>query len=165
MDVNPIKFTVEIVNTVNRILMQKAAKKVFADFIVGKNLKMSQQRELILDIFLKTETHFTPEELYNLVKRKDKSIGQATVYRMVKLLRESGVAERIYFGDNVSMYEHKYGHDHHDHLYCEKCKKKVEVIDPRIETLQEKLAEKYGFSLTDHKMVLIGLCRECRKKK
>lgn len=143
--------------------MQKTIKE-FTEFLSAKNLKMTSQRALILDVFWNTEKHLTPEELYGLARSRDKSIGQATVYRMLKLLVESGLAEKVDFGDNISVYEHKYGHDHHDHLFCENCKEKVEVIDKRIEKLQENLARKYGFLLTDHRMVLVGLCGKCRKK-
>jgi len=143
----------------------KKAVEVFTEFLAGQNLKMTHQRALILDVFLATEKHLTSADLYALVRHQDKSIGQATVYRTVKLLFESGVAEKVDFGHNTFMYEHKYGHAHHDHLFCEKCKKEFEVTDSRIERLQVEMARKCGFLLTGHKMVLFGVCRECREGK
>jgi len=135
----------------------------FADFLADKGLKITSQRQLILDAFLKKEGHFTSEELYDIVKKKDPSIGQATVYRTMKLLVEAGIAREVDFGDGALRYEHKYGHDHHDHLICTVCNKNIEVIDEQIEELQEKLAKSHGFHLTAHKMYLYGICKECRK--
>ncbi len=143
---------------------RKEAKTVFSGCLSKKNLRMTPQRSLILDTFLKTEKHLTSEELYDLVKRKDKSIGQATVYRMLKLLSETNIAREVDFGEGVVRYEPKYRQEHHDHIICEECKKTIEVMDEQIEKLQEKLAKKHGFVLTGHKMYLYGICEECRRK-
>lgn len=139
-------------------------KIILADFLSKKNLRMTPQRELILNAFLKTERHLSSEELYSIVKRKDSSIGQATVYRMLRLLADSGLAREVDFGDGVIRYEHKYGHGHHDHLICERCRKNIEILDDRIEELQERIVKKHGFKLTGHKMYLYGICSDCSSK-
>jgi len=142
----------------------KEPQVVFAEYLVKKNLKMTPQRRLIVDVFLREGGHLASEELYNIVKKEDKSIGQATVYRTLKLLSESGLAKEVQFGDGVTRYERKYGSSHHDHLICERCGKNVEVVDEEIERLQEEVAKKEGFVLTNHKMYLYGVCPDCRKK-
>ncbi|MDA8168946.1 MAG: Fur family transcriptional regulator [Nitrospiraceae bacterium] len=139
-------------------------KLTFEKYIASQGLKMTRQRGLILEIFLKKEGHISPEELYSLVRKKDATVGRATVYRMLKLLKEADIAREVDFGDGFSRYEHKYGHAHHDHLICTKCGKTMEVVDEEIEALQEKLAGRHGFSLTSHEMDLFGLCPECREK-
>lgn len=143
----------------------KIEKKIFYDFLGKKGLRNTPQRELILDTFLMNEGHITAEQLYDIVKQSDKSIGQATVYRILKLLAEAGLASEVDFGDGVKRYEHSYNHPHHDHLICRKCGKTVEVVDPQIEELQERVAEKYGFKLIDHTLYLYGLCEDCQKNK
>lgn len=142
----------------------KEAQAVFAEYLAGKGLKMTPQRRLILHVFLREDGHLASEDLYNKVKKEDRSIGQATVYRTLKLLDESGLAKAVHFGDGVTRYEKKYGAEHHDHIICENCGKTLEVVDERIERLQEEMAEVHGFVLTGHKMYLYGLCEECRKK-
>jgi len=142
----------------------KQPQDVFADYLAKSNLKMTPQRRLILDVFLRDDGHLASEDLYNMVKREDKSIGQATVYRTLKLLSESGLAKEVQFGDGVTRYEVKYGSEHHDHIICERCGKTLEVMDEDIELLQEKLAKAHGFQLTGHKMYLYGLCENCRAK-
>jgi Fur family transcriptional regulator, ferric uptake regulator len=144
--------------------MEKTEKQIFSDFIARKGLRSTSQRELILDEFLRQTKHISAEELYDLVKMRDKTIGQATVYRVLKLLSESGIAREVNFGDGSIRYEHDLGHEHHDHLVCTSCGKMLEVVDPAIETLQKALAEKYGFTLSDHEMYLYGICADCRSK-
>ncbi len=142
----------------------KQPQEAFADYLARKSLKMTPQRRLILEVFLREEGHLACEDLYNRVKLEDKSIGQATVYRTLKLLSESGLAKEVDFGDGVTRYEQKYGSRHHDHLICEVCGRNEEVVDEDIETLQEELARRHGFKLTGHKMYLYGICANCRKK-
>jgi Fur family ferric uptake transcriptional regulator len=144
--------------------MAADAKSRFEQFLEERGLRMTPQRSLIVDVFLKTERHVSSEDLYSLVKRKDRAVGQATVYRTLKLLSESGIAREVDFGEGLTRYEHEYGHEHHDHLICERCRKSIEVVDPRIEELQEKLARDHGFVMTSHKLDIFGLCAKCRAK-
>ena len=142
----------------------KAPQDVFAEYLANENLKMTPQRRIILDTLLKRNDHLSSEELYALVKKRDASIGQATVYRTLKLLSDSGLIEPLDFADGVTRYEPSYGKDHHDHLICERCGKNIEIVDEIIEHRQEQLAEKHGFTLQRHKMYLYGVCSGCRKK-
>jgi Fur family ferric uptake transcriptional regulator len=141
------------------------AHNLFADYAAKEHLKMTPQRRHILDVFLEQQGHVTSEELYEKVKATYKTIGQATVYRTLKLLSGSGVAKEVDFGDGVTRYERQEGDDHHDHLICESCGKNVEVLDETIEKLQEEVAARHGFKLTRHKMYLYGICPDCQGKK
>lgn len=142
----------------------KKPQEVFADFLAAQNLKMTPQRQAILSTILKAKGHLSSEELYGQVKKKDKSIGQATIYRTLKLLQDSGLVEPLDFADGVTRYELSYGKEHHDHLICENCGANMEILDEVIEKRQEELAEKYGFSLLRHKMYLYGICPKCQGK-
>jgi Fur family ferric uptake transcriptional regulator len=64
-------------------------------------------------------------------------------------------------GDGTARFEHKYGHEHHDHLVCVVCGKFIEVADPQIEMLQNQLARKHGFIPKRHKLDIFGKCAEC----
>lgn len=136
-------------------------KKIFSDYVQKKGMKHSAQRHDVLTTFLKTEKHLNADELYRLVKKKNPSIGVATVYRTLKLICDSGIGRELRLGSDSVLYEHNYNHEHHDHLICTVCGKFTEVVDPEIERLQERLAKKEGFTLQRHKMLLYGLCREC----
>ena len=136
---------------------------VFADYIVKKGLKNTPQRRLIVDIFFKAGKHLSTEELYNVVRDVDSSIGQATVYRTLKLLCDAGLAREQHFGETTARYEPIEDDTHHDHLICTACGKNLEVMDAEIERLQEELARRHGFKLTSHRMILFGVCDDCRQ--
>jgi Fur family ferric uptake transcriptional regulator len=136
--------------------------ELFDDYIRGKNLRHSEQRIQVLEVFLKSEKHLSADELYRMVKKKNPSIGTATIYRTLKLLRESGLCRELKFDDGTTRYEHLYGHEHHDHLICTSCGKLVEALDPEIEKMQIKLAKAHGFYIKNHKLEIYGLCKKCR---
>jgi Fur family ferric uptake transcriptional regulator len=141
----------------------KNPRSIFEEYIAAKNLKMTPQRKLILDAFLEAGDHFSVDEFYSRLKKLDKSIGQATVYRTMKLLEEAGLARRLDYDPRTARYEQSDLTSHHDHLVCDRCGKVVEFESPRIEELQEILAKEKGFQLTGHRMYLFGICPECRK--
>ncbi len=142
----------------------KMAHEVFLDYLREKGMNMTPQRAAIVETFLDTEGHFSSEEFSARVRQVDPNIGQATVYRTLKLLVESGLAETFRSEEGTMLYEHGYGHAHHDHLICQQCRVKVEIMDPEIEQRQEDLARSHGFELTNHSMLLFGLCPACQKK-
>lgn len=136
--------------------------QIFDEFIKDKGLRHTPQRAKVLDTFLSTERHVSCDELYGLVKKQDRSIGYTTVYRTMKLLAESGICGEIDFGDGVLRFEHKYGHEHHDHLICTRCGKFIEVVKPEIEAMQDGLAKKYSFTPIKHKLQIFGICKKCQ---
>ena len=137
---------------------------VFRDFLKKKGLKYTRQRKVVLKAFLNTEKHVTTEDLYDIVRKKNPDIGHATVFRTLKLMCESGLAEGLNLDGKIMRYEHQYGHEHHDHLVCTECGKFIEAVDPRIEKLQRELAGRFSFEMTSHKMRIFGICKECKRK-
>ncbi len=139
-------------------------KEIFLEHIQKAGLRRTSQRDLILEIFLRTEDHLSSEDLYWLVQKQDPSVGHTTVYRTLKLLTEAGLAREVRFGDGKTYYEHHYNHEHHDHLICTECGKIIEFFSAEIEELQDKMAEKYGFRLTNHSLRMWGICEVCQTR-
>ena len=139
-------------------------QQVFLKHIQQQGLKRTSQRDLILDVFLRTEEHLSSEDLYRLVKKEDPSIGQTTVYRTLKLLSEAGLAREVRFGDGRTHYEHNYKHQHHDHMICTECGKVIEFLSEEIESLQDQMADNFGFKPTHHSLRMWGVCAECQIK-
>ena len=138
-------------------------QEVFLKHIQKKGLKRTAQRDLILDIFLRTEEHLSSEDLYRLVQKEDASIGQTTVYRTLKLLSEAGLAREVRFGDNRTHYEHNYKHQHHDHMICSECGRIIEFFSAELEGIQDAMAAKHRFQITQHLLRIIGICAACRR--
>ncbi len=139
-------------------------QEVFLAHLQTKGLKRTSQRELILDVFLRTEKHLSSEDLYQIVKKEDPTVGQTTVYRTLKLLSEAGLAREVRFGDGRTHYEHNYKHQHHDHMICSECGKIIEFFSAELEAMQDQMAAKHKFEVTQHLLRIIGICAECRRK-
>lgn len=140
-------------------------KKTFNAFAARQGLRSTRQRDVILDVFLSTREHLSVEELYLKVKASHPGIGQATVYRTLKLFVEAGLAREMMLPDGQTRYEHQLVGEHHDHLICTGCNAIIEFEDETIEQLQREIARRHGFSLTAHKMQLYGLCPTCADTK
>ena len=138
------------------------AERKFSEYLKQKGLRVTPQRLKILEAFLHADDHVSMEELFLLVRSKDSTVGQVTVYRTLKLLCEAGIASAVNFEEGMVRYE-PLGMHHHDHLVCEKCGKKIEFVNDAIEQLQEKVCRVHDFIPTSHHMVLYGICADCRK--
>ena len=100
--------------------------------------------------------HPDVDELYKRVLKIDPKISIATVYRTVKLFEEAGILTKHDFKGGKARYE-ELRESHHDHLIDVKTGEIIEFVDNEIESLQKKVAEKYGYDLVDHKLELYGV--------
>ena len=139
-------------------------QEVFHRHIQRAGLKRTAQRDLILEVFLRTEKHLTSEDLYRLVQKEDPTIGQTTVYRTLKLLTEAGLAREVRFGDGRTRYEHNYKHPHHDHMICTECGKTIEFFSAELEAIQDAIAAKHHFQTTHHTLRMFGFCATCQRE-
>ncbi|MFN2453722.1 MAG: Fur family transcriptional regulator [Pyrinomonadaceae bacterium] len=137
-------------------------QEVFHQHIQRAGLKRTAQRDLILDVFLRTEKHMSSEDLYRLVQSEDPSIGQTTVYRTLKLLTDAGLAREVRLGDGRTRYEHSYKHQHHDHMVCLSCGTNIEFYSAELEAIHIAVAAKHKFEPTQHSLRIEGFCASCR---
>lgn len=119
-------------------------------------LRMTEQRRVIASVLQDAFDHPDVEELYARASAVDARISIATVYRTVKLFDEAGILDKHEFGDGRARYESA-DRDHHDHLIDMNSGKVIEFIDPEIEALQEKIAQKLGYRLKGHRLELYGV--------
>jgi Fur family ferric uptake transcriptional regulator len=122
----------------------------------AKGLRMTEQRRIVARVIGESEDHPDVEELYNRASRIDPRISIATVYRTVKLFEEAGILERLEFGDGRARYEDA-ERDHHDHLIDMNSGEVIEFVDPEIEALQVRIAERLGYRLKGHRLELYGV--------
>jgi Fur family ferric uptake transcriptional regulator len=130
-------------------------------YLNEKGLKSTQQRDYIAEVFFRSTTHISLDDLLKKVKKKNSSIGYATVYRTMRLLTESGLAVQRQFGDGQTRYENIPLDGHHDHIICIKCSKIAEFTNPEIEELQSIMAKRLGFTVVNHKLEIYGYCNDC----
>tara|TARA_B100000886_G_C20183684_1_gene391234 strand:+ start:38 stop:463 length:426 start_codon:yes stop_codon:yes gene_type:complete len=126
-----------------------------------KGVRLTDQRKVIARVMSDSKEkygskdHPDVDELHKRVSLIDKKISIATVYRTVKLLEESGIIERHDFKEGKSRYEPS-TEEHHDHLIDINSGEIIEFVDKDIEALQNKVAQKLGYKLVDHKLELYG---------
>ena len=127
-----------------------------------KGVRLTDQRRLIAKVISESKAeygesdHPDVDELYNRVSKIDPKISIATVYRTVKLFEEAGILTKHDFKGGKARYE-AIVESHHDHLIDIKSGEIIEFVDDEIENLQKKVAEKYGYTLVDHKLELYGI--------
>jgi Fur family transcriptional regulator, ferric uptake regulator len=137
-------------------------KEPWRAYLRRKRLKTTQQREAIVDAFLRTKGHVALEDLLAAARKRNPGVGLATVYRTVKLLEEAGLAHSRQFGSGHTLYEVAGQRAHHDHLICQQCNHIVEFENDEIEALQERVARRFGFNITRHRHEIFGLCEKAQ---
>lgn len=130
------------------------------DLIRKMNLKVTQQRLVILQALCLGRKHVTAQELFEKINKKHPEIGFATVYRLLRELSDHSLVTEVRMGGQSARYELT-PKNHHDHLTCQKCGKIVEFENKNIEKLQEQVATHFGFILTGHILELYGICPKC----
>ena len=127
---------------------------------LSKGVKLTEQRRIIAKVISESKEaygesdHPDVDELYSRVSKIDPKISIATVYRTVKLFEEAGILVKHDFKAGKARYEIN---DDHNHLIDIKTGEIIEFVDEEIEKLQKKVAEKYGYTLVDHKLELYGV--------
>lgn len=123
---------------------------------------LTSQRKIILDLLISNKKHLTIKNICHLVN--DPNMGQATIYRTIKLFLELGILRKVNFGDN-DFYEFSTDDKHnHHHLICSECGKIIEVKFDYLDELEKKINDEYGFLIKNHTLKFCGLCKECQEK-
>ncbi len=124
-----------------------------------KGLRITEQRRVIARVLSDAEDHPDVELLHQRAAAIDPGISIATVYRTVRLFEDAGILERHDFGDGRARYEAA-AETHHDHLINVETGEVIEFVDPDLEELQRRIAEKLGFRLVDHRLELYGVATD-----
>jgi len=117
-------------------------------------LKITLPRLKILEILEGARArHMSAEDIYKELIQSGEDIGLATVYRVLTQFEGAGLVTRHNFEGGHSVFELDDG-DHHDHMVCVDTGDVIEFVSEEIERLQHEIAEKYGYELLDHSLVL-----------
>jgi len=122
---------------------------------ISRGVRLTGQRRLVAKVMSESEDHPDVDELHKRVNKLDSKISIATVYRTVKLFEEAGIVAKHDFKGNKARYEEA-TREHHDHLIDVNTGEIIEFVNDDIEKLQQKVAEKLGYKLVDHRLELYG---------
>ena len=128
-----------------------------------RGLRITEQRRVIARVLSESRDHPDVEKLHERASAIDPGISIATVYRTVRLFEEAGILDRHDFGDGRARYEAA-PEAHHDHLIDVETGKVLEFVDPELEALQRRIAEKLGYRLVD-RAAAIGLSARLRLRR
>ena len=122
----------------------------------------TRQREAILNILRQADSHPTADMIYDEVRKVIPNISKGTVYRNLKLLRDTGEIAELSLSGTVSRYESK--KENHYHFRCEKCGRVYDLDEPVNKKLDKRIAKKTGFQVSCHQLEFRGLCKDCQEE-
>ncbi len=142
----------------------KSARQRFLEFLYDKRLRLTGQRQAIVDTVFGTDQHFTADQLLDWSRRRDRSVSRATVYRTLSLLLQSGLVGEMDFGKDRKYYDPNYAsRPHHNHIICLECDKIVEFDSEKLAQLETEISHRLGFSVRTRRMLVTANCDEFRK--
>jgi Fur family ferric uptake transcriptional regulator len=136
-------------------------KREFQAIFRQNGLRISEQRDAVVDIFFSTERHLSISDFMKELKDRGVDVSEITVRRIMKLLCEYGIAQELIIDRQEIRYEHIRIGEHHDHLICLRCRKIIEFEDDELERIQERIVGEHGFHLIRHRLEMYGICPEC----
>ena len=125
-------------------------------------LRMTNQREIILRELKKSKQHLSADELYDRVKRIMPRISLATVYRNLEILSDAKMIGKLEISGRQKRFD--FDVSDHDHIYCVVCHK-VDNLDIEREAVAvERMDSAGGYAITGYRVEIVGICPECQKK-
>ena len=131
------------------------------DRLAERGVRLTEPRQKIVEVIAPRHDHFSAQDVFAAARRRDPTIGRATVFRTLDLLAELEILERVHIGDGC----HRFTvceSQHHHHLICIGCERVVSIEASGLEQHVQELAEQADFSLLAHHVELIGRCHDCR---
>lgn len=125
-------------------------------------LRMTNQREIILRELMHNKGHLTADELYDIVKKIMPRISLATVYRNLEILSEAGMIGKLEISGRQKRFD--YDATDHDHIYCAVCQRVDNLKIERESLKTEELGGVSGYSVTGYRVEIIGICPSCQQK-
>lgn len=123
-------------------------------------LRMTNQREIILRELVASKEHLTADELYDIVKKLMPRISLATVYRNLEILSEAGLIGKLEISGRQKRFD--YDPKDHDHIYCVACHR-VDNLDIAHKGVEEEGYDAVqGYSVTGYRLEIIGICPNCQ---
>ncbi len=127
--------------------------------VAGK--RITPQRRLILTILAEADGHLDAHDIYEQAWRRDARLNLSTVYRTLRLLKESGVVRELHLDDEHHHYELD-SSDEHSHLVCLECGRVIEVDSSAFAEAAMTTGETHGFQVASARVELSGYCADCR---
>jgi Fur family ferric uptake transcriptional regulator len=145
----------------------KAADSAWAehalDTLQSAGLRRGGARTAVVEALARHDCAVTALELDDELRGRGRSrVGRASVYRALEQLEQLGLVQRLEVSRGTAGYERvEPGGHHHHHAICRRCGRMVPFEDPALERAIDKVSNRVSFEVSDHDVVLRGLCSHC----
>ena len=129
----------------------------------GEGRRSGTARRAVVELLGRQDCCLTAQQIFDELRAEGRRVGIASVYRVLDLLTERGLLQRVELGEGTARYEpaHADG-EHHHHLVCADCGKVEAFADDELELALRRVESRTGYSVAGHDVVLRGACRDCR---
>lgn len=146
-------------------LMEEVVRNQIREFLAGKGLRKTTQRDAIIEAAFSTDRHYTADELLDMARGIERTVSRATVYRTLPILVESGLLRELDLGQGRKVYDPNFVyHPHHNHLICLDCQTILEFEDLNMELLENCMAKRMGFTPANKQVRIEARCDELKLK-
>ncbi len=126
------------------------------------NMRLTTQRQIILEELSKVTSHPTANEVYDMVRKRLPRIGLGTVYRNLELMAENGIILKLEVGGTQKRFDATT--DPHYHIRCIRCDR-VDDIDIEVQhAINNAAAAASNYTILGHHIEFTGICEKCLKK-
>lgn len=126
-------------------------------------LRMTCQRQIILEELEKVTNHPTADEVYQMVRRRLPRISLGTVYRNLEILSQNGMIQKLELGGTLRRFDGNV--ENHCHVRCERCGRVDDLHEMgSIDGLTERAQQMTDYRLLGHQLAFQGICPECARQ-
>lgn len=129
-----------------------------------RGIRLTRQRQLLLDLIEKSGEHLDAETLYKLANARDPKLNRVTVYRTIKMLKEGGLVDELdlmHFGGDQHYYETRKKQEH-AHVICLRCGRVEEFYGDPLARLRRQVEATFGFQILIARTEIGGYCSHCQ---
>jgi Fur family ferric uptake transcriptional regulator len=129
-----------------------------------RGIRLTRQRQILLDLIDKSGEHLDAESLFHLARKEDPKLNRVTVYRTLKLLKKGGLVDELdlmHFGGDQHFYETRLKQEH-AHIICLRCGKVEEFFGEPLQKLRRQVEDHFGFNIVIARTEIGGYCAHCQ---
>ena len=126
---------------------------------LDSNMRLTSQRQVILEELKKVKSHPTANEVYDMVRKRLPRIGLGTVYRNLDLMAARGIIKKLEVGGEQKRFDGDISQ--HYHIRCVKCNRVEDIFIERDKRLENVAASCCNYKILDHHVQFSGICSKC----
>lgn len=152
--------------SLNRVPVASSPEQRFDEYLHSRGMRNTEQRRILMKRVFDQHEHFDADQLIEKLPEKGEAgyVSRPTVYRTLTEFVDAGLLRKFEL-DGRAVYEYDYGYPQHDHLYCNQCEKLIEFQSDEIIELRKKVAGEHRFRVSGHRLMISGVCDDCRKSR